>query len=205
MNPERRMPEEQQNADNPYASPPEIAVTFASTTKTRDRFSRGRTFFFVAATIALGLSAFAIVAYLAQVGPGRLPAQVIRFALATFLFVEIYRGQNWARYLMIVFAAGGVLVVATSLFQIDFSETSLLAVCALAFYAICYGIVAAALLSSSVDVFASSQRQKFKKAQDALPRVNPNAFPCPECNYPLSKGAMVCPQCDWRHKDLDFS
>ncbi len=205
MNPERRMPEEQRNTDNPCASSPEIAVTFVSTTKARDKFSRGRTFFFLAATIALGLSAFTILAYLAHVGPGKLPAQVVRFALATFLFVVIYRGQNWARYLMIVFAAGGAIIAATPLFQTDFSETSLLAVCALAFCTICYGIVAAALLSSSVDVFVRSQRQKFKKAQDALPRVNPDAFPCPECNYPLSKGVMVCPQCDWRHKDLDFS
>jgi len=65
--------------------------------------------------VNLSLSALIIIAHNITVG-GALPRQIVRFALTVGLFVFLYQGYNWARWVVIVLLGiGGLLALRNAL------------------------------------------------------------------------------------------
>jgi hypothetical protein len=73
--------------------------------------ARGRVLVLIALAAIVGVSLVVIGIFVHRHGTGRLPAQVIRFALTAVLAVFVYRGQSWARWLAVLLIGGSGLVL----------------------------------------------------------------------------------------------
>jgi len=77
--------------------------------------ARGRALVLSALGAIVGISLVVIGVYVDHHGTGRLPEQVIRFALTVALAVFVYRGRRWARWLAVVLIGGvGLVLLAAS-------------------------------------------------------------------------------------------
>ena len=75
--------------------------------------ARGRVLVLVALGAIVGVSLIVIGVFVHHHGTGRLPAQLIRFALTVVLAVFVYRGRPWARWVAVVLIGGAGLILLT--------------------------------------------------------------------------------------------
>ncbi len=72
--------------------------------------ARGRRRLTTYTLLVITISAVTITAYVVYIGPGKLPQQVVRFALTIGLMYWLWRGSTAARWVTIVLlGSGGVL------------------------------------------------------------------------------------------------
>ncbi len=115
---------------------------------------RGRKIVLTIIGATLVISALVIIRSNLLTGPHRLPQQVVRFILTVLLAFFLYRGANWARWLLVIlYGLGGVGSLGLALFA-DTGMGLLLVV-----MGVCYVFSAGALVSSSaVAAFLAQQR-----------------------------------------------
>jgi hypothetical protein len=73
--------------------------------------AQGRTYVRIAAAASVVVSAVSIAVYLVRLGPGKLPQQLVRFALTLGLAYALTRGRAWARWTTLVLLLLGMFVV----------------------------------------------------------------------------------------------
>jgi hypothetical protein len=87
----------------------------------------GRRLVLAVIVASLALEVLTIALFNLQLGPARLPQQIIRFLLTIGLCIFLYRGANWARWLAgVLFALVGPISLVLGLGTLPMTSGSLL-------------------------------------------------------------------------------
>jgi hypothetical protein len=120
---------------------------------------RGRRLLQLAIALIIGLDLIGSIGSIASGGPTQLPQRVGRFLVTLLLCWALWRGHQWSRWLIVVLASVGVLLVPVMVFNPLRERFDVGGLVVLVMVIVAIAIVGS-LLSRDVRAFMASQRAR---------------------------------------------
>ncbi len=178
---------------NPYETPatdpddrPEDAFQDAAFEADEGAVQRGHVTVVTVALVVLGFSLFIMLFSMLASGSLATRYDLVRIGLEVALLVLIYKGQNWARLLLMVLLWLFVLFMAVVIVK-EGNQMGIIQLPLLIIWTFAFSACAFALRTPNVIHFQEHQRW--------LARSQTIVVPCPNCSCENGPHTKICPRC----------